>query len=132
MAYLSAEQAVSTFLYDNWTDTQVCYPNGTEPDLGGKTHWVRVYVFQSTSETTLSSDNRVTDQGLIYFDVVGERGTGTGTHTELCQKLAKLFQAQYINGVSMQNAAITPVQGYDAEGRFVKRVTCEYVCDYEY
>lgn len=132
MAYLSPLQAMSVFLSDNWTETKVCYPNAPEPDLEGENHWLQVWIFTTTQQTTLGSTNRVTDQGTFWLDIVGEQGTGIIKHNELCGKLAKLFQSAYVNGVSMQGAYIDPQTGYNAQGRYVMRVKCDYVLDYEY
>lgn len=132
LSYISPTEALTTFLYDNWHDCPVCYPNTPAPDLDDESHWLRVYAFQSSSQTTLSESHRVTDNGLFYIDVVGEPDTGTAKHTALAGKLAAMLQAKYVNGVSLQSASIAPESGYDAEGRYVVRVIVEYVVDYEY
>ena len=132
MAYISPTEALTRFLAKEWKDTPVCYPNMPEPELDDHKHWLQVWAFQSTSQTSLDSSKRVLDQGLFYIDVTGEADSGTGKFNRLASKLAKMLQCQLINGVSLQGARISPSQGYNADGRYVVRVMVEYIVDYEF
>ena len=132
MAYISPTEALTRFLSAQWKDTPVCYPNMPEPELDDHKHWLQVWAFQSTSQTSLDSSKRVLDQGLFYIDVVGEAGSGTGKFTKLASKLTKMLQCQQVNGVSLQGARISPAQGYNSDGRYVVRVMVEYIVDYEF